>query len=122
LNHRIGGKKSSEKEQPSFEPTHFVLRLEEMARRKMKGGEDSFIGNMAAAGIGAYAAKNSNSMGELLWTLAKYALVILAILLVVSLVFWLIGLAVPKEGFVPTVPSKEGDERAVTPAGNVIMY
>lgn len=88
----------------------------------MKGGEDSFIGNMAAAGIGAYAAKNSNSMGELLWTLAKYALVILAILLVVSLVFWLIGLAVPKEGFVPIAPSKEGDEKVVTPAGNVIMY
>jgi hypothetical protein len=88
----------------------------------MKGGEDSFIGNMFASGVGAYAAKNSNSMSELLWTLAKYALVILAIMLVVSLVFWLIGMAVPKEGFVPTAPSKEGDEKVTTPAGNVIMY
>jgi hypothetical protein len=61
-------------------------------------------------------------MGGLLWTLAKYALVVLAIMLAVSLVLWLIGLAVPKEGFVPTTPSKEGDEKAVTPAGNVILY
>jgi hypothetical protein len=90
--------------------------------RKQKGGEDSFIGDMFAAGIGAYAAKNSTSMGGLLWTLAKYALVIIAIMLAVSFVLWLIGLAVPKEGFVPTAPSKEGDEKVVTPAGNVIMY
>jgi hypothetical protein len=88
----------------------------------MKGGEDSFIGNMFAAGVGAYAAKNSNSMGELLWTLAKYALVIIAILLAVSLVMWLLGMLVPKEGFVPTAPSKEGDAKVTTPAGNVIMY
>jgi hypothetical protein len=88
----------------------------------MKGGDDSFIGNMFAAGVGAYAAKNSTSMGGLLWTLAKYALVILAIMLVVSIVFWLIGLIVPREGFVPTTPSKEGDEKVVTPAGNVILY
>jgi hypothetical protein len=88
----------------------------------MKGGDDSFIGNMFAAGVGAYAAKNSTSMGGLLWTLAKYALVILAIMLAVSLVLWLVGMVVPKEGFVPTVPSKEGDAKAVTPAGNVILY
>jgi hypothetical protein len=93
-----------------------------MARKSMKGGEDSFIGNMFAAGVGAYAAKNSNSMGELLWTLAKYALVIIAILLAVSLVMWLLGMLVPKEGFVPTAPSKEGDAKVTTPAGNVIMY
>ncbi len=93
-----------------------------MARKSMKGGDDSFIGNMFAAGVGAYAAKNSTSMGGLLWTLAKYALVILAIMLAISLVFWLIGLAVPKEGFVPTAPSKEGDAKVTTPAGNVIMY
>ena len=88
----------------------------------MKGGDDSFIGDMFAAGIGAYAAKNATSMSGLLWTLAKYALVIIAIMLAVSLVFWLIGLAVPKESFVPTAPSKEGDAKTVTPAGNVIMY
>jgi hypothetical protein len=88
----------------------------------MKGGDDSFIGDMFAAGIGAYAAKNATSMSGLLWTLAKYALVIIAIMLAVSLVFWLIGLAVPKESFVPSAPSKEGDAKTVTPAGNVIMY
>ena len=90
--------------------------------RKQKGGEDSFIGNMFAAGVGAYAAKNSTSMGGLLWTLVKYALVILAIMLAVSLVIWLVGLTVPKEGFVPIAPSKEGDAKVTTPAGNVIMY
>ncbi len=88
----------------------------------MKGGDDSFIGNMFAAGVGAYAAKNSTSMGGLLWTLAKYALVILAIMLVVSIVFWLIGMVIPREGFIPTVPSPEGDQKAVTPAGNVVLY
>lgn len=89
--------------------------------RKQKGGDDSFIGTMAAAGLGAYAAKNSTSMGGLLWTLAKYALVIIAILLAVWLVLGLFRL-VSLETFVPVAPSKEGDEKVVTPAGNVIMY
>lgn len=88
----------------------------------MKGGDDSFIGNMFAAGVGAYAAKNSTSMGGLLWTLAKYSLVIIGILIAIYLVSWLIGLVVPREGFVPIVPSKEGDAKTVTPAGNVILY
>jgi hypothetical protein len=87
--------------------------------RKMKGGDDSFIGNMFAAGVGAYAAKNSTSMGGLLWTLVKYALVIIVILFVVGLV---VRLFRGVESFVPTAPSKEGDEKVVTPAGNVIMY
>jgi hypothetical protein len=91
-----------------------------MARsRKMKGGDDSFVGDMVAAGIGAYAAKNATSMGGLLWTLAKYALVIIVILFVVGLVVRLFRGA---EHFVPIAPSKEGDEKVVTPAGNVIMY
>ena len=86
----------------------------------MKGGEDSFIGTMAAAGLGAYAAKNSSSMGGLLWTLGKYALIIIGILLAVYVVMGL--LRVGTETFVPIAPSKEGDEKVVTPAGNVIMY
>lgn len=87
----------------------------------MKGGDDGdFIGTMFASGIGAYAAKNSTSMGGLLWTLAKYALVILAILLVVSLVIGLFRAS--KETFVPVVPSPEQDRKYVTPAGNVITY
>jgi hypothetical protein len=101
--------------------THDILFLgrEQMAR-KQKGGDDSFIGNMFAAGVGAYAAKNATSMGGLLWTLAKYALVIIAILLAVYIVLGL--LRVSTETFVPVAPSKEGDAKTVTPAGNVIMY
>lgn len=91
-----------------------------MARRKMKGGDDSFIGTMAAAGLGAYAAKNSTSLGGLFWTLGKYALGIIAILIVVYVVAGL--LRIGTETFVPIAPSKEGDEKVVTPAGNVIMY
>lgn len=86
----------------------------------MKGGDDGFIGNMLAAGVGAYAAKQSTSMGGLLWTLAKYALVIMGILIAVYAVLGLVRLGT--ETFVPVAPSKEGDEKVVTPAGNVIMY
>jgi hypothetical protein len=75
---------------------------------------------MFSSGLGAYAAKNSTSMGGLLWTLAKYALVILAIVLGVYVLLGLIRIGT--ETFVPVAPSKEGDERVVTPAGNVIMY
>ena len=89
--------------------------------RKMKGGDDGdFIGTMFASGISAYAAKNSTSMGGLLWTLAKYALVILLILLTVTLVASLFRAS--KETFVPVVPSPEQDKKYVTPAGNVVTY
>jgi hypothetical protein len=88
-----------------------------MARKQNAGG---FIENMFSAGVGAYAAKNATSMGGLLWTLAKYALVIIAILLAVYIVLGL--LRVSTETFVPVAPSKEGDAKTVTPAGNVIMY
>lgn len=86
--------------------------------RKQKGGQ--FIENMFSAGVGAYAAKNSSSMGGLLWTLAKYALIIVGILLAIYVVMGL--LRVGTETFVPVAPSREGDEKVVTPAGNVIMY
>lgn len=88
--------------------------------RKMKGGDDSFIGTMGAAALGAYAAKNATSMSGLLWTVAKYALVIIGILLAIYVVLALLRLGT--ETFVPVAPSKEGDEKVVTPAGNVIMY
>lgn len=78
------------------------------------------IGTMVSAGIGAYAAKNATSMGGLLWTLAKYALVMFAILIAVALIASLFGKA--KETFVPIVPSPEQDQKVVTPAGNVITY
>ena len=75
---------------------------------------------MFSSGLGAYAAKNSTSMGGLFWTLAKYALVILAIVIGVYAVLGLVRMGT--ETFVPVAPSKEGDEKVVTPAGNVIMY
>ncbi len=89
--------------------------------RKMKGGDDGdFIGTMFASGIGAYAAKNSTSMGGLLWTLFKYAVVIVLILVGVSIVAWLFRAS--KETFVPVTPSPEQDRKVMTPAGNVITY
>ncbi len=92
-----------------------------MARSKQKGGEDGFLGTMFASGVGAYAAKNSSSMGDLLWTLAKYALVIIAIVVAAYVVMALIRIATT-DYFIPVAPSKEGDEKVVTPAGNVILY
>jgi hypothetical protein len=89
--------------------------------RKLKGGEDGdFIGNMVSAGIGAYAAKNATSMGDLLWTLFKYGLVIFLILAAVGLVAAVFARA--RETFVPIVPSPEQDKKYTTPAGNVITY
>ena len=93
-----------------------------MARgRKMKGGDNDVLGTMLGTGLGVYAAKNATSMSGLLWTLAKYALVIVAILIAVAVVMSLLRVATT-DHFVPIAPSKEGDEKVVTPAGNVIMY
>lgn len=75
---------------------------------------------MFSSGLGAYAAKNSTSVGGLLGTLVKYALVIVAIVVGVYVLLGLLRLGT--ETFVPVVPSKEGDAKVVTPAGNVIMY
>ncbi len=86
--------------------------------RKQKGGD--MFETLFASGVGAYAAKNSSSMGGLLWTLVKYALVIVAIVLAVYVVLGL--LRIGTETFVPVAPSAEGDKKVVTPAGNVILY
>lgn len=93
-----------------------------MARRRMKGGDDGgdFLSTMVASGVGAYAAKQSTSMGDLAWRLAKYALVVVGILVVVMLILALFRMA--RETFVPIVPSREQDAKYVTPAGNVITY
>jgi hypothetical protein len=42
-------------------------------------------------------------------------------LFVLSVVLYALGL-IKREHFVPVAPSKEGDEKVRTPAGNVIMY
>ena len=88
----------------------------------MKGGSDGdFLTTLFASGLGAFAAKNSTSMGGLFGTLAKYALTFIAIVVGLYIVVYLFGKAT--EGFmVPVKPSAEGDEKVVTPAGNVIMY
>jgi hypothetical protein len=83
----------------------------------MKGG---FIDMLFASGVGAYAAKKSSSMSNLLWTLLKYSLVILAIYIAIVLVTYALG--GPVEKFVPLMPSPEQDQKVVTPAGNVITY
>jgi len=49
-------------------------------------------------------------------TLAKYALIVLVIAIVVA------TLRTTMETFVPIVPSPEQDRKYVTPAGNVITY
>jgi len=76
---------------------------------------------MVSSGIGAYAAKKSNNMTGLLGTLAKYALVIIGIVLAIYVVAALLKVA-SIEQFVPVSPSAEGDKKVTTPAGNVIMY
>ena len=88
----------------------------------MKGGDgNDFLSTMVASGVGAYAAKQSNSMGDLAWTLFKYALVVILILAGVAIVSFLFS-AATKETFVPVVPSPEQDRKVMTPAGNVITY
>ena len=81
-----------------------------------KGG--GFIETMVASGVGAYAAKNSSSMKGLLWTLAKYILVIV----VVSFILFSVLRMMSTENFVPLTPSKTGDDKTETPAGNVILH
>jgi len=78
------------------------------------------VTTMVSSGLGAYAAKNASSMRGLLWTLAKYSLVVIGILLGVILVSRILAMGV--ETFVPVVPSAEQDKKYTTPAGNVITY
>ena len=81
-----------------------------------KGG--AFLETMVASGVGAYAAKNSSSMKGLLWTLAKYVLVIV----VISFILMFFLKTFSTENFVPLTPSNKGDKTVETPAGNGIKY
>lgn len=87
--------------------------------RKTKGGD---LTDALWTGTAVYAANNSTSFGGFLWSFAKYALIIIGILVGVSLVILLISKVAGKEKFVPSAPSEEGDKKVMTPAGNVIMY
>lgn len=75
---------------------------------------------MVSAGIGSYAAKTSPNLTSLVWTLLKYVVAIVAIVMALRVVMGL--LRIGSETFVPVAPSKEGDKKEVTPAGNVVLY
>lgn len=75
---------------------------------------------MVSAGIGSYAAKTSPNFQSLVVTLFKYVLVVVGILVALYVVLGL--LRIGTETFVPVAPSKEGDKKEVTPAGNVVLY
>jgi FtsH-binding integral membrane protein len=81
-----------------------------------KGG--GFLETMVASGVGAYAAKSSSSMKGLLFTLAKYVLVVV----VISFILMFVLRSISTENFVPLTPSKGGNEKTETPAGNVILH
>jgi len=88
-----------------------------MAPRKQKGGD---LLSALEIGTAVFAAKNSRSFPEFLSNFAKYALILILLLFVIGLVFaFLFG----RDYFsVHVKPSPEGDEKKVTPAGNVILY
>jgi hypothetical protein len=75
---------------------------------------------MVSAGIGSYAAKKSPNFQSLLMTLLKYVVVVIGVLFALYVVLGL--LRIGTETFVPVAPSKDGDKKEVTPAGNIILY
>ena len=101
---------------PASQTQDFVVRIQQMAK---KGGFLDLT-TMVSAGVGSYAAKRSSSFGSLAWTLLKYVVVFIAILLALQVLLGLIRIGT--ETFVPVAPSKEGDKKEVTPAGNVLLY
>ena len=84
----------------------------------MKGGS---VVDALEIGAAVFAAKNATSFGGFVWTFLKYIAMIMVGLFVLGIVLYGFGL-VKREHFVPVAPSKEGDEKVRTPAGNVIMY
>ena len=85
-----------------------------------RGG--GFIEDMFAAGVGAYAAKQSSSMTGLLGTLIKYAVVILVAGFVLFIILRALGMV---ERFTEQCPNggtktiRNGEEVCITGAGNV---
>jgi hypothetical protein len=86
--------------------------------RGMKGGN---VLSALEIGAAVFAAKKSSTFGGFVWTFLKYIFLIFVGLFVLSVVLYALGL-IKREHFVPVAPSKEGDEKVRTPAGNVIMY
>lgn len=81
-----------------------------------KGGS---WGNALMTGTAVFSAMKAKDFQGFLISFLKYSLVIVLLGAVVMVVLRLVGM----ERFsVPLAPSKEGDEKLTTPAGNVIMY
>jgi hypothetical protein len=85
---------------------------------KQKGG--SWL-SAFEIGTAIYAAKTSTSFTGFIWKFIQYALMVTVAVAVIGLILGALGI-IKRESFVPTSPSKEGDKKAVTPAGNVILY
>jgi len=82
-----------------------------------KGG--AYLETFVAAASGAYVAKQAKSPFALL----KMVITIIVVVFVFYYILGFILRALNVEYFsVPLKPSKEGDEKLVTPAGNVIIY
>ncbi len=93
------------------------MQLTQMAPKK---GGFLDLTTMVSAGIGSYAAKKSPTFQSLTWTLLKYVVVVVGVLLGLQVILGL--LRISTETFVPVAPSKEGDKKQVTPSGNVLLY
>ena len=85
---------------------------------KQKGG--SWLAALEI-GTAVFAAKKANTFTGFLWKFVTYILILTVAILVIGLVLKALGL-ISIETFVPVSPSAEGDKKAVTPAGNVILY
>jgi putative copper export protein len=85
---------------------------------KQKGG--SWLGALEI-GTAVYAAKTSGTFRTFLMKFATYAIIISVAVVVIGFVLGSLGI-IKREHFIPTAPSSEGDKKAVTPAGNVILY
>jgi|APCry1669189567_1035234.scaffolds.fasta_scaffold258756_1 hypothetical protein len=85
--------------------------------KKQRGGD---LLSALEIGTAVFAAKNAKSYTNFLWLFGKYALMLIVVLFVFGLVY---SLVFGREFFsLPQKPSAEGDEKVVTPAGNVILY
>ena len=85
--------------------------------RKLKGG--SFLSALEV-GTAVYAATSARTYTDFLVKITMYFVVLLLVVAVAGIVLRMLGLT--SEHFWPVVPSKEGDAKYVTPAGNVILY
>lgn len=72
------------------------------------------------SGTAVFAAVKAKSYRGFLQSFAIYAVVLILILVVIGLILQALGLRM--ERFVPVAPSKEGDAKYTTPAGNVVLY